>query len=149
MRIVVQRVERAHVSVNQSIISSINKGLLLFLGVEKGDTRKEADYLLEKVLHLRIFDDRDGKMNLSLQDVSGEMLVVSQFTLLADCSKGRRPSYIRAEFPHKAKDLYEYFLSQAHGNILRVCGGQFQAMMKVESINDGPVTMLLDSGRVF
>jgi D-tyrosyl-tRNA(Tyr) deacylase len=149
MRIVVQRVDRAQVSVNKSTISSINKGVMVFLGVEKGDEQKEADYLLEKVLNLRIFDDTDGKMNLSLMDVAGEMLVVSQFTLLGDGRKGRRPSYIRAEEPNRAKELYEYFLCQARNKINRVSGGEFQAMMKVEIVNDGPVTMLLDSGKVF
>jgi D-tyrosyl-tRNA(Tyr) deacylase len=149
MRMIVQRVARAHVSVNKSIISAINKGVMVLLGVEKGDEQEAADYLLEKVLNLRIFDDTDGKMNLSLLDISGEMLVVSQFTLLGDCRKGRRPSYVRAEEPNRAKELYEYFLCQARNKIARVYGGEFQAMMKVEIVNDGPVTMLLDSGKVF
>ena len=149
MRVVVQRVDRASVSVNRQVVSSIGKGILVFLGIEKGDGLKDADYLLEKVINLRIFEDSEGKMNLSLLDISGEMLVVSQFTLLGDCRKGRRPSFINAEDPIEAKSLYEYFINQGQDKMERVSGGEFQAMMKIEIVNDGPVTMLLDSRKVF
>jgi len=149
MRCVVQRVDRACVSVNEQTISSIEKGILVFLGIEKEDSRTDADYLLEKVVNLRIFEDSEGKMNLSLLDISGEMIVVSQFTLLGDCRKGRRPSFIRAEEPTTAKNLYEYFMSKAREKINRVGAGEFQAMMKIELVNDGPVTLLLDSRKEF
>jgi D-tyrosyl-tRNA(Tyr) deacylase len=149
MRLVVQRVDKASVSVNERMISSMGKGLLVFLGIEREDTHEDADYLVEKVINLRIFEDREGKMNLSLVDISGGLLVVSQFTLLGDCRKGRRPSFIRAEDPVPAKNIYLYFLQKASEKIHPVEGGEFQAMMKVEIINDGPVTMLLDSRKIF
>jgi D-tyrosyl-tRNA(Tyr) deacylase len=149
MRCVVQRVDRTHVSVKDQIISSIEKGIFVLLGIEKEDSRSDADYLLEKVINLRIFEDSEGKMNLSLLDVSGQMIVVSQFTLLGDCRKGRRPSYIRAEEPMAAKNLYEYFVSKAREKLNRVGAGEFQAMMKIELVNDGPVTLLLDSRKEF
>jgi D-tyrosyl-tRNA(Tyr) deacylase len=149
MRCVVQRVERARVSVNNQTISAIEKGILVFLGIEKEDSRTDADYLLEKVINLRIFEDSEGKMNLSLLDITGEMIVVSQFTLLGDCRKGRRPSFVRAEEPTAAKNLYEYFISKAREKINRIGAGEFQAMMKIELVNDGPVTLLLDSRKEF
>ena len=149
MRCVVQRVDRARVIVDGQIISSIGKGVLAFLGVEKGDSYRDADFLLEKIIHLRIFEDSQGKMNLSLLETSGDILIVSQFTLLADCRKGRRPSFISAEEPEEAKRLYDYFISMAGGKIDHVGAGEFQAMMKIESVNDGPVTMLLDSRKTF
>ena len=149
MRLVIQRVDRASVSVNNHIISHIGAGLLVFLGIEKGDTTVDADILLEKTIHLRIFADREGKMNLSLLDVAGGMLVVSQFTLLGDCRKGRRPSFTGAEDPGPAKDLYQYFIKKAAERVSCLAGGEFQAMMKVEIVNDGPVTMLLDSKKLF
>lgn len=149
MRAVVQRVERAKVTSNNRIISSIGKGILVFLGIEKGDLQADADYLLDKIINLRIFEDAAQKMNLSLIDVKGEMLVVSQFTLLADCRKGRRPSFIKAELPEAAKELYEYFIGKGAEKIEHVCGGEFQAMMKVEIVNDGPVTILIDSKNIF
>ncbi len=149
MRCVVQRVDRAKVTVEEHTVSSIDKGILVFLGVEKGDGADDADYLLEKVVNLRIFEDSDGKMNLSLLDVAGEMLVVSQFTLLGDCRKGRRPSFICAEEPVEAKTLYEYFVVKAREKIGNVGTGEFQAMMKIELVNDGPVTLLLDSKKLF
>lgn len=145
MRAVLQRVDKARVTIDGRTISAIGKGLLVFLGVETGDGLADADYLLEKINNLRIFEDSEGKMNLSLLDVAGEMLVVSQFTLLADCRKGRRPSYAAAEEPKQAKLLYDYFIAQAQEKIRRVAGGEFQAMMKVELINDGPVTIMIDS----
>jgi D-tyrosyl-tRNA(Tyr) deacylase len=145
MRAVVQRVGSAAIFVDNRKISSIEKGALVFLGVERGDDNKDADYLLDKVINLRIFDDEIGKMNHSLLDKSYAMLVVSQFTLLGDCRKGRRPSFVSAEDPVKANLLYEYFISKGRERINNVSGGEFQAMMKVELINDGPVTILLDS----
>ncbi|MCX5847051.1 MAG: D-aminoacyl-tRNA deacylase [Deltaproteobacteria bacterium] len=149
MRSVVQRVDRATVSVEGKIISTIGKGILVFLGIEKADSINDANYLFEKIINLRIFEDADGKMNLSLLDIKGEMLVVSQFTLLGDCRKGRRPSFICAEELEEAKKLYEYFISKTSEIINDVVAGEFQAMMKVESVNDGPVTVLLDSKKTF
>jgi D-tyrosyl-tRNA(Tyr) deacylase len=149
MRAVVQRVDSARVRVDERVVSSIEKGILIFLGIEKGDERTDADYLLEKVINLRIFEDAEGKMNLSVLDISGEMLVVSQFTLLGDCRKGRRPSFIQAENPAEARALYEYFLFQGSKKIKSVQGGEFQAMMKIEMTNDGPVTLLIDSRKKF
>lgn len=147
MKAVIQRVENASVSVEGSEISRIGAGLLVLLGVEKGDVEKDADFLLDKIIHLRIFEDGEGKMNRSLADMSGELLVVSQFTLLADCRKGRRPSFTDAADPAQATRLYEYMLSRAKEKLPRVGQGQFQAMMKVTLVNDGPVTILLDSRR--
>jgi D-aminoacyl-tRNA deacylase len=147
MKAVIQRVENASVSVEGSEISRIGAGLLVLLGIEKGDVEKDADFLLDKIIHLRIFEDGEGKMNRSLADVSGELLVVSQFTLLADCRKGRRPSFTDAADPAQATRLYEYMLSRAKETLPRVGQGQFQAMMKVTLVNDGPVTILLDSRR--
>jgi D-tyrosyl-tRNA(Tyr) deacylase len=147
MKAVIQRVENASVSVEGSEISRIGAGLLVLLGVEKGDVEKDADFLLDKIIHQRIFEDGEGKMNRSLADVSGELLVVSQFTLLADCRKGRRPSFTDAADPAQATRLYEYMLSRAKETLPRVGQGQFQAMMKVTLVNDGPVTILLDSRR--
>jgi len=149
MRCVVQRVDRARVIVDGQIISSIGKGVLVFLGIEKGDICRDADFLLEKIIQLRIFEDSQRKLNLSLLETSGDILIVSQFTLLADCRKGRRPSFISAEEPEEAKRLYDYFVSMAGERINYVGTGEFQAMMKVESVNDGPVTMLLDSRKTF
>lgn len=145
MRAVIQRVKKAKVNVNGRSISSIEKGILVFLGVEKGDSRADADYLLDKILNLRIFEDEAQKMNLSLIDVKGEMLVVSQFTLLADCRKGRRPSFVKAELPEAAKALYEYFIDSGARKIAKVADGEFQTMMDVQLINDGPVTIVIDS----
>jgi len=149
MRIVVQRVDEAKVNVGKRVISIIGKGILVFLGIEKGDDKTDAEYLLEKVMNLRIFEDSEGKMNLSLLDISGEMLIVSQFTLLGDCRKGRRPSFVRAEDPERAKSLYEYFINRGREKMKGVSGGEFQTMMKIEMINNGPVTILLDSRKVF
>lgn len=126
----------------------MDQGLLVFLGVEKGDTEKDADFILEKTVHLRIFEDEQGKMNRSLTDIAGEMLVVSQFTLLADCVKGRRPSFTRAEEPEKARALYEYFVRQSHQRVRKLATGAFQEMMQIELINHGPVTILLDSRKI-
>jgi len=149
MRAVIQRVDRACVKINILEFSSITQGLLVLLGVEKDDTQNDADYILEKTVNLRIFEDDQGKMNLSLADIGGEMMVVSQFTLLGDCIKGRRPSFVRAEEPAKANQLYEYFLNQANSRVKKLATGKFQESMKVELINNGPVTILLDSKKAF
>lgn len=145
MRAVVQRVDSAKVTVNAGEIGEIGGGLLVYLGVEKGDRKSDADYLLEKILNLRIFEDQEGKMNTSLLDNGGEVMIISQFTLLADCRKGRRPSFAKAEDPVPARELYEYFISQAGAKAAKVQSGEFQDMMKIESINDGPVTIIIES----
>jgi len=149
MRAVIQRVDRACVTINSQEFSSIGQGLLVLLGVEKDDSRNDADYLIEKTINLRIFEDEQGKMNLSLTDIAGELMVVSQFTLLGDCIKGRRPSFTLAEEPAKANLLYEYFVSQATSRVKKLATGKFQEMMQIELINNGPVTMLLDSKKTF
>jgi len=149
MRSVVQRVDMAGVSVGGRMISSIEKGLLVFLGVERSDKEVDADFLLEKIINLRVFEDTQGKMNLSLIDTSGGMLIISQFTLLADCRKGRRPSFTAAADPEDARRLYDYFVAKARETIKHVGAGEFQAMMKIDSINDGPVTLMLDSRKQF
>ena len=149
MRAVIQRVDQACVRINSQLYSAIDQGLLVLLGVEKEDTEKDADYVIEKTVALRIFEDDQGKMNLSLSDIAGDMLVVSQFTLLGDCIKGRRPSFTRAEEPVRANELYEYFVAKAAPKVKKLATGQFQAMMKVELVNNGPVTMLVDSKKLF
>jgi D-tyrosyl-tRNA(Tyr) deacylase len=149
MRGVIQRVSRAKVTVDGEITGEIGQGILVLLGVSRSDTEKEASYLLEKTFNLRIFEDAEGKMNLSLLDVKGELLVVSQFTLYGDARKGRRPSFIDAAAPDEANRLYEFFVSEARKQISKVGTGRFQAMMDVELVNDGPVTILLDSDKNF
>ncbi len=149
MRSVVQRVDRVDIRVEESYISGINKGILVFLGIEQGDRESDADYLSEKIINLRIFEDDHGKMNRSLLDTRGEMLVVSQFTLLGDCRKGRRPSFTGAELPDIAKNMYDYFIKKAKDKIQRVAEGKFQASMLIELVNNGPVTMVLDSRKRF
>ena len=149
MRAVIQRVSRAKVSVDSEIIGEIGNGLLVLLGVSKEDSEKDSLYLLEKTLNLRIFEDADDKMNLSLLDISGELLVVSQFTLYGDARKGRRPSFIEAAAPLEANRLYDFFVAAARKQLLKVETGRFQAMMEVELVNDGPVTILLDSNKNF
>ena len=149
MRSVIQKVSRAKVSVNGEITGEIGAGILIFLGIAAEDSEAEAVYILEKTLNLRIFEDVDEKMNLSLLDVAGELLVVSQFTLYGDARKGRRPSFIRAAAPDKAEVLYEFFVREARKQAAKVETGRFQAMMDVELINDGPVTILLDSDKQF
>lgn len=149
MRAVIQRVDHASVKINHHEISSIHKGILILLGVEKDDTEADSDYILEKSIHLRIFEDEQDKMNKSLLDIQGAMMVVSQFTLLGNCIKGRRPSFTAAEEPLKANKIYEYFVNQAREKINRVTTGKFQEMMKIELVNDGPVTLLIDSRKHF
>ena len=145
MRAVVQRVKESSVTVNEQIISRIGPGLLVLLGVSEADDSGDADFLSEKIPHLRIFEDEAGKMNRSLMETQGEMLVVSQFTLLGNCRKGRRPSYVQAAGPEKAEHLYEVFVEQVREKGVAVKTGQFRAMMDVALINDGPVTLILDS----
>jgi D-aminoacyl-tRNA deacylase len=149
MRSVVQRVDRVRVLIGDKRISEIGKGLLVLLGIEQGDRKNDADYLSDKIMNLRIFEDKYGKMNLSLLDIRGEMLVVSQFTLLGDCRKGRRPSFTGAENPVFARLLYDYFIQKTKAIIGNVGQGEFQAMMSIDLVNNGPVTMLLDSRRSF
>ena len=149
MRAVVQLVSQASVSVDNAVVSRIGPGLLVLLGVRKEDTDRDAKMLAEKTVHLRVFPDGNRLMNLSLLDVGGEMLVVSQFTLYGDCRKGRRPSYNSAAGPEQAEKLYELFMKEAAGLGVSVAAGKFQAMMEVELVNQGPVTLLLDSARTF
>ncbi|HVF47134.1 MAG TPA: D-aminoacyl-tRNA deacylase [Pyrinomonadaceae bacterium] len=145
MRAVVQRVSRAKVTVDREITGEIGPGVVVLLGVSAKDTESDADYLVEKIANLRIFEDEAGKMNLSLLDSEGAMLVVSQFTLYGDTRRGRRPSFITAAGPDEANRLYEYFVARAGRSIKSVQTGRFQAMMDVELVNDGPVTIILDS----
>ena len=149
MRAVVQRVSRASVRVDSKTVGGIEKGLMVLLGIRSGDTREAADYLAEKVAYLLVFPDAHDKTNLSVLDVGGAVLAVSQFTLFGDTRKGRRPSYIDAAPPAEAEPLYEHFLSALRRHGLRVESGVFRAMMEVELVNDGPVTILLDSERLF
>jgi len=145
MRAVVQRVKRAGVTIQGEVTGEIGRGLLVLLGVSSSDAETDADYLVEKIVGLRIFEDEAGKMNLSLLDTGGGLLVVSQFTLYGDTRRGRRPSFIAAAPPDEANRLYEYFVARARKSIETVKTGRFQAMMDVELINDGPVTIILDS----
>ncbi len=149
MRAVVQRVKNSKVTVNGEITGQIGRGLMVLLGVGRGDSDTDIDYLAEKIINLRIFEDERGKMNLSLLDVEGELLVVSQFTLFGDCRKGRRPSYDHAARPEAAKELYEAFVEKCKGYGVAVETGIFQAEMLVDISNDGPVTLLLDSRKEF
>ena len=149
MRAVVQRVSEARVRVDSEVVGEIQAGLLVFLGVGREDTEKDVDFLAGKIAGLRIFPDEAQKMNLSLLDAGGAMLVVSQFTLHGDCRKGRRPAFIAAAPPEQAEPLYERFVAQVEKLGLRVAAGRFGAMMEVELVNDGPVTLLLDSKGAF
>src|SRR5580765_280758 len=145
MRAVVQRVSRAKVTVGNEVTGEIGRGLLVLLGVTHKDEAKDADYLVDKIANLRIFDDAFGKMNLSLAETGGELLVVSQFTLYGDTRRGRRPSFIDAASGDEALRWYEYFVSKAEDSVKKVGTGRFGAMMDVELVNDGPVTIILDS----
>ena len=145
MRAVVQRVTTSDVKVDHKIVGRIGSGLLVLLGVSRSDEEKDAAYLADKVGHLRIFGDDEGKMNRSLLETKGEALVVSQFTLLGDCRRGRRPSFVEAAPPERAEQLYEYFVNQLRLKGITVSTGQFQAKMAVSLVNDGPVTLILES----
>ena len=149
MRAVVQRVSRAAVTVDGEITGQIQRGFLVLLGVAEDDGQDDVIYLAQKIVGLRIFRDDAGKMNLSLADVGGKMLVVSQFTLLGDCRKGRRPSFVRAARPEKAEELYCSFVAEVRGQGIEVETGRFQVRMEVELVNDGPVTLLVDSRKEF
>ncbi len=145
MKVVLQRVKEASVSVDGEIAGQILRGLVVFVGIANGDEETDADYLIEKIINLRIFSDEEGKFNLSLLQINGELLVISQFTLLADARKGRRPSFTDAAIPDVAKRLYEYFVKRLKESGLKVATGIFAAHMLVNILNDGPVTIVLDS----
>lgn len=149
MRAVVQRVSRAKVTVGEQTTGEIGRGLLVLMGVTHKDDNKDAEYLVEKIRNMRIFEDEDGKMNLSLADIDGEMLVVSQFTLYGDTRRGRRPSFVDAAPGSEAMRLYNYFVAVASETVKKVATGSFGEMMDVELVNDGPVTILLDSEKTF
>ncbi len=149
MRAVVQRVKKSSVTVDNKITGEISKGLMVLIGVEDGDTEKDAEYIADKITGLRIFEDEQGKMNLSVEDIGGEILAVSQFTLLADARKGRRPSFTKAAAPEEANALYRKVIEKISSKGINVGEGVFQAEMLVEIHNDGPVTILLDSNKMF
>jgi D-tyrosyl-tRNA(Tyr) deacylase len=149
MRAVLQRVSRAQVTVAGEVVGSIQQGLLVLLGVEQDDTEQDAQTLAERTINLRIFDDPDGKMNLSVRDIAGSVLVVSQFTLLGDCRKGRRPSFIEAASPERADELYQKYVAAIAAENIHTATGRFRTTMEVELVNDGPVTLLMDSRKRF
>ena len=149
MRAVVQRVTRAKVTVDDETVGEIGNGLVVLLGIARDDTKLDAAYLAEKIAALRIFDDETGKMNVSVKDINGGLLIVSQFTLYGDVRRGLRPSWIDAAAAEVAEPLYEFFVRQAGAFISNVATGSFRAMMQVELVNDGPVTILLDSKKLF
>lgn len=149
MRFLIQRVSHASVEVESQIIGEIKKGFLVFIGVSQEDTVEIANKMVRKLLGMRIFEDENGKTNLSLADVSGELLLISQFTLYADCKKGNRPSFIKAGSPELANDLYEYIIRQCQKQIPIVQTGSFGADMKISLLNDGPFTIMLDSSEIF
>jgi len=149
MRAVVQRVTRANIKVGDEIVGEIGKGLVVLLGIARDDTEKDAEYLIGKIGALRVFDDSEGRMNLSVTDAGGDLLVVSQFTLYGDVRRGLRPSWIEAAGPEVAEPLYEFFVTRARAYIGEVATGRFRSMMRVELVNDGPVTILVDSRKVF
>ncbi len=145
MRAVIQRVSTSKVQVDKEVVGQIGPGLLVLLGISRSDDEKDADYLSDKILHLRVFEDDKDKMNRSLIEIGGEIMVVSQFTLLGDCRKGRRPSFIEAAPPDRAEELYEYFVGQLASKGITVATGQFKAKMEVSLVNDGPVTLIIES----
>ncbi|MFB9120925.1 D-aminoacyl-tRNA deacylase [Bergeyella porcorum] len=145
MRVVIQRVSEASVTVDNAIVGSINRGYMLLIGIDENDESQDADWLVQKILNLRVFGDEEGKLNRSVMDIQGEILCVSQFTLIADYKKGNRPSFIKAAKPDKAIPLFEYFKTEISKSGLKVESGIFGADMKVALINDGPVTILMDS----
>ncbi len=149
MRAVVQRVSRASVHVDRQLSGSIDNGLVVFLGIHPNDGPGEIQWMADKIIHLRIFDDVDGKMNHSLLDLGKEMLIISQFTLYGDCRKGRRPGYSDAAPPNLAEPIYQRFVGEVQRRGIRVATGRFQASMEVELVNDGPVTLLIDSEKRF
>lgn len=149
MRFLIQRVGHANVQVDAQIIGQIQKGFLVFIGVSQEDTQEIADKMIRKLIGMRIFEDENGKTNLSLADVSGELLLISQFTLYADCRKGNRPSFIKAGNPDSANELYEYIISECRKKIPVVQTGSFGADMKISLLNDGPFTIMLDSDELF
>jgi len=149
MRAVVQRVSRAEVSVGPEITGQIKRGLLVLLGVAKDDSEKDADYVVDKITGLRIFEDEAGKMNLDVAAIKGAVLVVSQFTLYGDVRRGKRPSFDAAASPERARELYEYFVQRIRATGLHCETGRFQEMMQVKLVNEGPVTILLDSAKAF
>lgn len=149
MRAVVQRVKEARVHIHGEMVGAIGRGLLVFIGVGRDDSEADVDYLLEKILHLRIFPDREEKFNRSLMEVGGSLLVVSQFTLWGDCRKGRRPSFSASAPPEQALPLYESFIEKAKRKGIDTASGRFGELMEVHSVNDGPVTLLLDSKKNF
>ena len=148
MKVVIQRVKEAKVEVENKVVGKIEKGFLVFLGITHTDTKEQADYLVKKLCNLRVFTDREGKMNLGLKEVVGELLIVSQFTLYANCKKGRRPSFLDAAKPEISKPLYEYFNKALENAGVHTETGIFGAMMKVSLINDGPTTIILDSKEI-
>ena len=148
MRVVVQRVKASRVEIEGTVVGEIGQGLMVLLGITEGATQAHCDFLVDKLIHLRIFTDEEEKMNLSLQDVEGEMLIVSQFTLYGDCRKGRRPSFIAAARPETAIPLYAYFVELAQKSVKKVATGQFGADMQVYIQNDGPVTLMLDTDEI-
>lgn len=144
MKLVIQKVSNAKVEVEKNVVSEIEKGFLVLFGVGKGDTKEQADFLAEKLCNLRVFNDENKKMNLSIKDINGELLIVSQFTLYADCKKGNRPSFVKAEEPKMANELYEYFINKCKKYVKKVENGIFGANMQVSLLNDGPVTIILE-----
>lgn len=148
MRFLVQRVSKATVTVEEKVVGEIGKGFLVLIGVNQEDDKETANKLIKKLVNLRIFQDKEGKTNLGLKDVMGELLLVSQFTLYADCKKGNRPSFIEAGRPEKANELYEYMIEQCKKEIFKVETGVFGADMKISLVNDGPFTIILDSAQL-
>ena len=144
MKLVIQRVSKASVEVSNKVVGKIDKGFMVLIGIKKGDTTKEADYLVKKLCNMRIFEDENGKMNLSVKDVKGKLLIISQFTLYANCQSGNRPSFTDAQKPDEANELYEYFCKKCQEENIEVEKGIFGAHMDVSLVNDGPVTIVIE-----